>query len=226
MDVSIVIPTLNEEDNLGRVLQDVEEEMTDRPEDYEVIIVDGHSEDDTVHIAEEYGCEVILDDGGKGTALRNGIAGADGDIIVTMDADLSHKASELGLLIEGIEAGYDVCMGSRFIQGGGTNDMPVHRYLGNRTFVALVNLFWGTNFSDLCYGYRSFRREPFQDIALDAHGFDIEAELSIKAAKNDLRILEVPSFEKQRQNGDAKLRTFTDGWNILRTILTERLPGL
>ncbi|MDY6761501.1 MAG: glycosyltransferase family 2 protein [Candidatus Nanohaloarchaea archaeon] len=225
MDVSIIIPTLNEEENLPRLLDDVEAEMEERPETYEVIIVDGHSDDRTREIAEDHGTTVITDDGGKGTALREGIAAADGDTVVTMDADLSHKASELGLLIEGIDAGYDVCMGSRFIQGGGTADMPLLRYLGNRTFVALVNLFWRTDFSDLCYGYRSFRREPFQDIALDARGFDIEAELSIKAAKHGLRILEVPSFEKERQNGDAKLRTFADGWNILRTILLEALPG-
>ncbi|MDY6765837.1 MAG: glycosyltransferase family 2 protein, partial [Candidatus Nanohaloarchaea archaeon] len=164
------------------------------------------------------------DDGGKGSALRKGIEAAEGDIIVTMDADLSHKASEIGLLIEGVKSGYDVCIGSRFIQGGGTSDMPLHRYLGNRSFVALVNLLWGTSYSDLCYGYRSFRREPFQDIALEASGFDIEAELSIKAAKNDLRILEVPSFEKERQDGEAKLRTFIDGWHILRTILSEAAP--
>ncbi|MDY6766005.1 MAG: glycosyltransferase family 2 protein, partial [Candidatus Nanohaloarchaea archaeon] len=189
MDVSIVIPTLNEEENLPRVLQNVEAEMGDRPETFEIIVVDGYSEDGTVGVAEDHGCQVIMDEGGKGTALRKGIEAAKGDIIVTMDADLSHKASELGLLIEGIDAGYDVCMGSRFIQGGGTNDMPLHRYLGNRVFVGLVNLFWGTNFTDLCYGYRSFRREPFQELVLDATGFDIEAELSIKAAKNGMRIL-------------------------------------
>ncbi len=225
MDVSIVIPTLNEEENLPRVLDNVRREMEDRPETYELLVVDGHSTDDTVDIADDHGCTVLLDDGAKGSALRTGIQAADGEVIVTMDADLSHKASELGLLIEGIHAGYDVCTGSRFIQGGGTSDMPLHRRFGNQVFVSLVNLFWGTRYSDLCYGYRSFRREPFQDIALEATGFDIEAELSIKAAKNDLRILEVPSFEKERQGGEAKLRTVADGWNILRTILSEAFSG-
>ncbi|MFB6207722.1 MAG: glycosyltransferase family 2 protein [Candidatus Nanohaloarchaea archaeon] len=224
MDVSIVIPTLNEGENIATTLGNVRDKMGERSEDYEIVVVDGYSEDDTAEIAGREGARVIEVEGGKGVALREGIAAADGDIIVTMDADLSHKASELGLLIEGIKSGYDVCIGSRFIQGGGTNDMPVHRYMGNRVFVAMVNLLWGTSYSDLCYGYRSFRKEPFQEIALNARGFDIEAELSIKAAKNGLRILEVPSFEKQRQNGDAKLRTFVDGWNIFRTIVHEALP--
>lgn len=226
MDVSIVIPTLNEEENLSSLLSDIEEKMAARSESYEVIVVDGHSDDDTVTVAEAAGCTVVMDDGGKGSALKEGVRVADGDIIVMMDADLSHKAEELGLLIEGVKAGYDICMGSRFIQGGGSADMPLLRRIGNRVFVSMVNLFWSKRYTDLCYGYRSFRRDAFRDLALDATGFDIEAELSIKAARHDLRVLEIPSFEKEREHGNAKLRTFEDGWRILRTILHEAASGI
>jgi len=159
--------------------------------------------------------------GGKGLALRKGMDAAKGGIIVTMDADCSHVATEIGLLIEGIECGFDICMGSRFIQGGGTEDMPWHRRMGNKSFIFLVNLFWGMNYSDLCYGYRSFRKDCLNKLSLKSEGFGIETEIAIKAAKKKLRVLEVPSFEIARAKGEGKLRTFSDGWLILKTIYDE-----
>lgn len=220
-DVTILIPTWNERDNLERLLPGIQEVMDDRPESYEIVVIDRDSEDGTAELAAEQGCRVIQDPGAKGAALRRGIESAEGDIVVTMDADLSHKPAELGLLIEGINAGYDVCMGSRFVQGGGTADMEWYRWLGNRAFLALVNLIWRMDYSDLCYGYRSFRRDAFLDLDLDADGFDIETELSIRAAAQDLQILEVPSFEKARRHGSSNLSTLGDGWRILRTIIHE-----
>jgi len=166
MKVSIIIPTLNEEKNLPRVLKSIKDYMKNRSEKYEIIVVDGYSKDRTVEIAKKFGAKVIFDDVGKGSALRKGMKVAKGDIIITMDADCSHQSSELGLLIEGIKAGYDVCMGSRFIQGGGTEDMPWYRKLGNKFFVFLVNLIWGMHYSDLCYGYRSFRRSCIKKLNL------------------------------------------------------------
>jgi len=221
MKISIIIPTLNEEKNLSRVLRSIKNYMKNRNEKYEIIVVDGYSKDRTVEIAKKFGAKVIFDDVGKGSALRKGMKVAKGDIIITMDADCSHQSSELGLLIEGIKAGYDVCMGSRFIQGGGTEDMPWYRKLGNKFFVFLVNLIWGMHYSDLCYGYRSFRRSCIKKLNLREDRFGIETEIAIKAAKKKLRVLEVPSFEKGRVAGEGKLKTFRDGFSILRTILRE-----
>jgi len=221
MKISIIIPTLNEEKNLPRVLRSIKNYMKNRNEKYEIIVVDGYSKDNTVEIAKKFGAKVIFDDVGKGSALRKGMKVAKGDIIITMDADCSHRSSELGLLIEGIKAGYDVCMGSRFIQGGGTEDMPWYRKLGNKFFVFLVNLIWGMHYSDLCYGYRSFRRSCIKKLNLREDRFGIETEIAIKAAKKKLRVLEVPSFEKGRVAGEGKLKTFRDGFSILRTILRE-----
>jgi len=175
-----------------------------------------------VGIAKKFGVKVIFDDIGKGSALRKGMKAAKGDIVITMDADYSHKSSEIGLLIEGIKSGFDICMGSRFIQGGGTEDMPWYRKIGNKFFVFMVNNFWKMNYSDLCYGYRSFRKSAIKKLKLEAGGFGIETEIAIKAAKNNLRVLEVPSYEKLRANGTGKLRTFSDGFQILKTILKEK----
>ena len=215
MKISIVIPTLNEGKNLRTVLDDIPKNVD------EVIVVDGHSNDNTVEIAKKFGAKVIFDDLGKGSALRKGMKTAKGEIIITMDADCSHKSSEIGLLSEGIKAGFDVCMGSRFIQGGGTEDMPWHRKLGNKFFVFLVNRIWKMNYSDLCYGYRSFNKSCIKKLELKQDGFGIETEIAIKAAKKNLRVLEVPSYEKGRTAGEGKLRTFGDGWLILKTIIKE-----
>jgi glycosyltransferase involved in cell wall biosynthesis len=217
--ISIVIPTLNEASNIGQVLKEVKEELASYGYSYEIIVVDGYSTDNTVAIARSLGAKIMFDSVGKGSALRKGLAAAKGDILVSMDADLSHKPNELKLLISGIEIGYDICMGSRFIIGGGTEDMSLFRKFGNKFFVWLVDLFYHTNYTDLCYGYRSFRKGVFGKLGLKEDGFGIETEISIKAVKKDLKVLEVPSMEKKRGSGNGKLRTFKDGYVILKALL-------
>lgn len=219
--ISVVIPTLNEEKNLPLILKDLKKFFEERKLKYEIIVVDGYSKDKTVEIAKRYKSKVIFDKKGKGSAIRKGLSAAKGDIIITMDADCSHIVREIGLLIEGIRVGYDICMGSRFIQGGGTEDMPWYRRFGNKIFVFIVNFLWGTKYSDLCYGYRSFRKAVVRKLKLKQDGFGIETEIAIQAAKKRLRVLEVPSFEKPRKHGEGKLRTLRDGFSILFTIIRE-----
>ncbi len=218
--ITMVIPTLNEERNIGKLLGSVKGEL--RKYDYEIIVVDGGaggpSTDRTVDIARKDGARIIYDDKGKGSALIRGFAAARGDIIISMDADLSNRPNELRLLIAGIEAGYDICVGSRFLTGGGSSDMPLLRVIGNKAFVMLVNLIYRAEYTDMCYGYRSFSRKAIRRIRLTERGFGIETEINIKAKKSGLRVLEVPSFEKKRAAGEAKLRTLSDGWQILKTI--------
>ncbi len=220
--VSIVIPTLNEEKNLPIVLREIKNFFKKRKEySHEIIIVDGFSKDRTVEIAKKFNCKILYDNVGKGSAIIKGMKEAKGNIIVTMDADLSHRPIELGLMIEGIRAGYDIVMGSRFLQGGGTEDMPWYRKIGNKFFVFLINFIWRANYTDLCYGYRCFKNGVWKKLNLNSEGFGIETEISIKAAKKKLKVLEIPSFEKKRLYGEGKLRTFKHGWIILKTILNE-----
>ena len=217
MKVSVVIPTLNEEKNLPIVLSNLKKlKIID-----EIVIVDGHSKDKTVDIAKKFDCNILYDDKGKGSSLIKGMKKAKGDIVVSMDADNSMLSKEIPLLVSGIQTGYDVCMGSRFIQGGGTEDMSFLRKMGNKFFVCLVNLSWKMNYSDLCYGYRAFDKNCIKKLDLKSDGFGIETEISIKTAKLGLKILEVPSYEKARKFGNGKLRTFSDGWTILKTIISE-----
>jgi len=224
--VSIVIPTLNEEENLPAMLAGLKKFLKDYGCEYEIIIVDGHSQDGTVEVAKKFQAKIIYDDGGKGSALRKGMGSTKYEMIVAMDADQSNEPKEIGLMLEALKQGFDICMGSRFMQGGGTGDMPVYRRLGNKFFVFLVNLFWGTSYSDLCYGYRALTRKALEKLNLTAEGFVIETEISIEAARRGLKILELPSFEKARRHGKGKLRTFGDGWRILQKILKEKMKDL
>jgi len=223
--ISIVIPTLNEEENLPAVLEDLKSTLERHDLEAEIIIVDGCSQDRTVEIAQSYGAHVICRPGGKGYALRLGIAAAKQEIIVMMDADCSHIAEEIPQMVKGIEDGCDICMGSRFMAGGDSEDITPLRRFGNQFFISLVNLIWGTKYTDLCYGYRCFRRSCLPRLKTRALGFGIETEIAIRAAKNNLKILELPSFEKNRKHGVGKLRTLQDGYVILKTILRELLPG-
>lgn len=216
--VSIVIPTLDEEKNIGPLIKGIKRIMKNG-RDYEIVIVDGMSSDKTVTIARSMGARILYDKVGKGSALIKGLGSAKGSIVVSMDADLSHEPREIVMLISGIQAGYDICMGSRFIAGGKTEDMTPLRRFGNWVFVTMVNVLFNAHYTDMCYGYRSFRKGVFQKLGLTESGFGIETEINIKAVKKGMRTIEIPSTEKMRNAGQGKLRTFSDGYVILRTIL-------
>ncbi len=213
--ISLIIPTKNEEGNLQKVLDTIPKFID------EILIVDGYSEDKTVEIAKQNNCKVYFDKGAKGSAVRLGVKKAKGDYMIMMDADCSMRPIEFGLMLEALDAGYDFCLGSRFLQGGGTDDMTWYRKLGNKLFVFIVNKLWKMNYSDLCYGYRSFRREAFAKLDLKSNDFSIETEMSIKIAKKRLKAVEVPSFEKSRFSGKGNLRTIRDGWRISKRIIYE-----
>lgn len=216
--ISVVIPTFREEKNIAKVIRGVRKQLSGY--DQEIIIVDDvRSKDKTAQIAKALGALVIYDNVGKGSALMRGLHSAKGDVLISMDADLSHEPKELRLLIDAIDIGYDICTGSRFIIGGGSEDIPPLRVFGNKFFVFLVNLLFHSHYTDMCYGYRSFRKGVLQRLDLKEKGFGIETEINIKAIKKHFRVVEVPSTEKKRAAGEGKLRTFHDGLAILSTIL-------
>jgi glycosyltransferase involved in cell wall biosynthesis len=216
--ISVVIPTLNEEKNLIHVLSNIQQWVD------EVLLVDGHSSDQTIRVAQEL-CptiRVLMQDGrGKGDALRTGFAAATGDIIVMLDADGSTDPSEIPMFVGALLAGADFAKGSRFLQGGGTEDMPLHRKLGNWGFVCIVRLLFGGKYTDLCYGYNAFWKRVLPRLELNCNGFEIETMMNVRALKAGLQITEVPSFEYARVHGTGKLKTIPDGWRVLKTIFRE-----
>jgi hypothetical protein len=220
MSVSVVIPTLNEEKNIAWVLERMP------PIVDEVVLVDGHSSDHTVEVARAIRPDIVVLSQhyrGKGDAARVAFAAATGDLIVMIDADGSMEPAEIHRYVTPLVNGYDFVKGSRFLAGGGSTDLTALRRIGNQTLVRITNSMFLVRFTDLCYGFCSFRRDCLPALALTAHGFEIETELVIHALKANLRIAEVPSTELPRRCGTSNLHTFRDGQRVLRTLIRERV---
>jgi hypothetical protein len=113
--------------------------------------------------------------------------------------------------------------GSRFVHGAGSSDIDLLRRAGNLALTRLTRVLYGGKFTDLCYGYNAFWRRvtPVFDAAGD--GFEIETLMNVRALRHGLNVVEVASFESERIHGQSNLRTFADGWRVLRTIFRERL---
>ena len=218
--VSVIIPALNEAENLACVLTRMPSSV------HEVILVDDHCTDDTVGVARRLlpAIRVVVNHRppGKGNALQTGFDAATGDIVVMLDADGSSDPGEIPVFVGALLAGADFAKGSRFIQGGGTSDMPWHRRLGNKIFTILTRRVYGGSYSDLCYGYNAFWRRVIPRLRLDGPGFEIETMMNIRALRLGLHVAEVPSFEAARVHGVGHLRTIPDGWRVLKTIWRER----
>lgn len=215
--VSVVIPTLNEAANLPHVLPRIPGWID------EVVLVDSQSTDGTVEVARRLRPDIVIlrqERLGKGAALRAGFDAARGDIIVTLDADGSTDPGEIPAFVGALLAGADFVKGSRFAQGGGTDDMEWYRRLGNWGLLQLVRWRFGGRFTDLCYGYNAFWRHILGHLDLgDASGFEIETSMNIQALRAGLTVSEVPSLEFRRLHGTSNLRTIPDGWRVLRTII-------
>jgi hypothetical protein len=235
--VSVVIPAKNEAENLPHVLSGLPADL------YEVILVDGNSSDETVPVARRLRPSISVigqNRKGKGNALACGFAAASGDFIVMLDADGSTDPAEIPRFVNALKEGADFAKGSRFMAGAGSSDISRIRQMGNFWLNKVVNLLYGTRYTDLCYGYNAFRRECLPIMDLDpgeatasdpgtmmwGDGFEVETLINVRIAKAGLRVAEVPSFERSRFFGTSNLNACSDGLRVLRTIHAERKRGM
>jgi glycosyltransferase involved in cell wall biosynthesis len=234
--VSVVIPAKNEALNLPHVFAALD------PDHHEVILVDGNSTDNTVEVGRRLRPDITIigqTRKGKGNALACGFKAASGDYIVMLDADGSTDPAEIPRFVAALNEGADFAKGSRFMPGAGSSDISRLRQMGNFWLNKIVNLLYGTRYTDLCYGYNAFRRQCLSSMDLDGghiegidestmlwgDGFEVETLINVRVAKAGLRVAEVPSFEHKRRHGTSNLNAFSDGIRVLRTIDAERKRG-
>lgn len=223
--VIVVIPTLDEEAGIGHVLDSLERVL--HSYNYDVLIVDGHSSDSTVKIAEDKGASVIFQPNkGYGDALRTGFFYAcdnfKADIIVMIDADGTYDPYDIPSLLKVIlENKADMAIGNRFDKMDG-NAMPLTNIVGNRILSLVGRILLQLDVSDTQCGLRAIRSDLARRVETEADGMPFAIEMLARAKKAGARICEVPISYHERK-GFSKLSRFEDGFDILRKIFAEAL---
>lgn len=214
--ISAVIAAKNEGDGIARIIKSV------KPYVDEIIVIDGHSTDNTKAIVKKEHAQFYLDDGkGRGNALMIGFQKARGDIIVIFDADGSHEASDIPALIKTIQHGADLAICSR--RTGGSFDAEITiggliRSFGADMLTYLTNIRFQTKFTDIIYSFRAIRKEIAISLPLKMQGFSTEQETVILCLHRGHLVQEIPSREKARGWGESKLQTIV-GIKLLATLL-------
>ncbi len=229
--VSVVIPCLNEAENIELCVRTALEALASSGIDGEVLVVDNASEDDSAALAAAAGARVVHEPRrGYGSAYLAGFAAARGRYIVMADADLTYDFNEIPRFVAALEEGAELVMGDRMdnIHPGA---MPwLHRYVGNPILTGLLNMFFSTGVNDAHCGMRALRRDVLPRLDLRTTGMEFASEMVIRASKENLRIAEFP-IEYHPRGGESKLSSFRDGWRHLRFLLVHSpthlfiLPG-
>jgi len=219
--VSVVIPCLNEAENIQSCVTAALEALGRMGVQGEVVVADNNSEDDSARLAEEAGARVVVERRrGYGSAYLAGFEASRGRYIVMADADLTYDFNEIPRFVAALEDGAEMVIGDRMdnIQPGA---MPwLHRYVGNPILTGLLNLFFRTGISDAHCGMRALRREVLARLDLRTTGMEFASEMVIRASKENLKIAEFP-IEYHPRGGESKLSSFRDGWRHLRFLLVH-----
>jgi len=222
VDVSVVMPCLNESLTLGVCIRKAREAIDRLRVNGEVIVADNGSTDGSQEIAAQMGARVVpIQTRGYGSALRGGIAAARGRFVVMGDSDDSYDFTQLGDFIAKLEDGYDLVMGNRFLGGIRPGAMPfLHQFLGNPVLSWLGRLFFGCPVGDFQCGLRAFRKDAIDRLELQTTGMEFSTEMVVKATLFKLRIAEIPTMlSPDGRDRPPHLRTWRDGWRYLRFLL-------
>ena len=229
--VSVVIPCLNEEENIEACVRSALEVMEREGIAGEVVVADNNSEDRSAEIATAAGAHVVTETRrGYGSAYLAGFAAARGKYIVMGDADLTYDFAEIPRFVTELDNGAELVMGDRMdnIQPGA---MPwLHQYVGNPLLSGTLNFFFKTGIRDAHCGMRALRRDVLPRLDLRTTGMEFASEMVIRAGKEELTVAEFP-IDYHPRGGTSKLSTFRDGWRHLRFLLVHSpthlfmLPG-
>ncbi len=221
--VSIIIPALNEKLTIGKVIDEIpKEDLQKVGYGVEIVVVDNNSTDGTAEIAKEKGVKVIVEPiKGKGRAVRTGFKSAGGDFIFILDADYTYPATYIPRMLEFLQEGCDVVIGSRLKGQMREGAMSRINLVGNRLLVFMANILYRTRISDLCTGYWGLTRRVIEELELNAEGFELEAAMFAEIAKKGYSIAEVPIYYRRRTT-PGTLSALKDGIKIGWTLLTMR----
>jgi Glycosyl transferase family 2 len=223
IEVSVVLPCLNEAETLASCVQKAVKCLADLGVRGEVVVSDNGSIDGSQRIATEHGARVVAAPiRGYGGALMAGIEAARGRYVIMADSDDSYDLSNLGPFIDKLREGHDVVMGNRFAGGIAPGAMPpLHRYLGNPVLSWLGRRLFGLRgVRDFHCGIRGFSRQKILDLRLCMPGMEFASELVVRASLAGYSIVEVPTtLDKDGRSRPPHLRTWRDGWRHLRFLL-------
>jgi glycosyltransferase involved in cell wall biosynthesis len=217
--VSVVMPVLNEEEAIGPCIEKIRATFASAGIDGEIVVCDNGSTDASVAIAERMGARVVHQPlRGYGNAYLKGFASASGRYLVMGDADDTYDFTMIPQFVAALDGGQQFVTGSRYLGGGDAQITALHRYFGNPALTRILNLLFGTRYTDVYCGFRAFSRETYDTIRPVSPGMEFNLELAINAGLAGLRVHEIPIVLAPRK-GESKLRTFRDGWRSLRMML-------
>jgi glycosyltransferase involved in cell wall biosynthesis len=214
------MPCLNEEAAIGPCIEKIQRTFTAAGIDGEIVVCDNGSTDASVAIAERLGARVVHQPlRGYGSAYLKGFASARGRYFVMGDADDTYDFTLIPRFLEALQGeGHEFVTGSRYLGGGEAHITALHRYFGNPALTRILNLLFGTRYTDVYCGFRAFSRQAYDAIRPVSPGMEFNLELAINARLAGLSIKEIPIVLAPRK-GESKLRTFRDGWRSLRMML-------
>jgi hypothetical protein len=222
VEVSVVIPCLNEEAGIVHVVEQAREGLEAAGLSGEIIVVDNASDDRSAELARRAGATVMHEPRrGYGSAYLAGLAAARGDYVVMADADGTYDLNLIGPLVERLRAGAGMVLGSRFEGTIHPGAMPwSNRYIGNPILTGMLNVLFGARVSDAHCGLRAIRRNVIPQLELSATGMEFASEMVIKAGKRHIRIDEIP-IDYHPRIGESKLSRFSDAWRHVRFMLVH-----
>jgi len=222
LELSIVLPCLNEAETLGICIKKAKGWMSSNHVTGEVIVADNGSTDGSLEIARDIGARIVhVQAKGYGAALMGGIEEAKGKFVIMGDSDDSYDFGNLTNFMEKLRQGYDLVMGNRFMGGIQPGAMPfLHRYLGNPVLSFIGRLFFDCPVKDFHCGLRGFKKDIIKVLDLKTTGMEFASEMVVKATIFNLKIAEVATtLSKDGRTRPPHLRTWRDGWRHLRFLL-------
>ncbi|WP_266077632.1 S-layer glycoprotein N-glycosyltransferase AglJ [Haladaptatus caseinilyticus] len=213
-DVCVLIPTLNEAETIGNVIDGFQEQGFSN-----VLVVDGSSEDETQDVAESHGARVIEQSGvGKGQAVREGIENIETEYILMLDGDGTYKPGDADLMLEPLDNGFRHVIGNRFANMENGSMTRLNRF-GNRLINKAFAVIHGQDFQDILSGYRAFSRKSVERAYLTSDGFGVETELAVECVKHSVPTTVVPiTYEERPDESETNLHPVWDGGDIIMTL--------